>query len=559
VSGNVIGHSKRGVAVIGITATGTTNTGNLTINNNTLKGLQRGVTLQSLAGIKLITQNTFTNLTNRNGQDPIGIRLEKTTGTVVNDNLVTTNTATATAIGLLIENAQATLASCNRFVKLGIGLEAQFDCLNSQLTNNVFRSCSTGVQLTENGVLGLQGTPTTSNNNVWSQCRVGLRSVNSDGRFSQFTVPANDATGVPGYFLSPANGSNIPTDLLNTTGLPDCLFPGSSPCQIPIAPCVGACGFDLAAVRNECLPQPVSGALWPEVVPIQLSDSIGTELYEYWRVATGRLTYPLFAEESRYRACYHLYRRLRDNPGLRQYAELDSFYLSWQETGLERLSLAAEKIRTGDYLTAQLLNAGVEPANLPEVNLQAVNQTCLEFLTQPVPPAPAGPGTGFWHRAVAAPTYSEAGRQTIRAVADQCPLAGGPAVRLARNLRTAFDGLQFYPDSLLCLQAEPSAMRLQGQVATGRTAEPRTTPETRVRLYPNPATDRVTVHYRHLESQAWLQVTTLTGQLIARLDLPDTAGHQTLNTAAWTPGLYLCRIHNPAGQTLHTTKLLITR
>jgi hypothetical protein len=566
-----------GTPVFGLTATGLGYTGALEVVENRFDGLHEAVSLRNVNGpSKLVSRNHITRLTDRltdPALPPTGIRVQESVPATIVDNVVLGDPAspgTATR-GLFLDNSKQTIVGCNRFAGLGIGLEARFDCLNSPLTNNVFRSCSTGIQLTDNGVLGAQGNPTASNNNVWSQCQVGLTSVESDGRQSPFFVPTaggSQLPGNPGYFTNPQDGSVLAETLI--TQIP-------FPCPVPFGPCE-----QFIQLCSTCTPQPATCSQpvgYVPIWPMGLRDSIGTEVHGYWRVATDRHHFPAFDAEGRYQAQAWLYDELRRKPHCRhQYPELDSFCQSHLNTDLHRLQLVDERLRAHDTLTARVLNDAVEPANLPQANLKAFNtlwlqlqaarahqaaerqrrtEAALAALADTTTPRPALPGIAFG-LADPQPAWPITPDQltALRALADQCPLEGGTAVYRARALRTWFDGHATpYIDD--CPQTpEQNPYRTTGtnpSASATREHLPQAT------FYPNPATDRVTVHYRHLEPGAWLHVTTLTGQPIARLDLPEANGFQTLNTSTWAPGLYLCQIHNPAGHTLHTTKLLITR
>jgi hypothetical protein len=565
-----------GAPVFGITATGPGYTGNLQILNNRFSDLHAGIELRNVGGTtKLVSGNRISRLTDRLNDPallPVGIRVEATVPCNVVDNLVMGLPGNpGGARGLLLVNSQAVAANCNRFAGVGIGVEVSDDCLNSVLANNVFRQCSTGVQLSPNGVLGTQGTPTTSNNNVWSQCQVGLRSVEADGRLSPFVVPPagnSQLLGNPGYFTNPADGSTLAETLEPTNSPFECTFSGSF-CQVPIESC-STCTPQQAACG-----QPVG---YTPVWPMGLRDSVGTEFYGYWLVASGTLAFPAFDPEARYGAQAWLYAELRHKPWCRQhYPELDSFCTARQNTDLHTLQLVDERLTAGDTLTARLLNDGVVPENLPQANHQAFNalyidllsarahaaaqrhrrlQAALVFDTLDTTAAFRLPAVPFGLDEPAWPITPEQ-LVTLRALANQCPLAGGLAVYRARALRTHFDGhATAYPDNCLDTQ-EPDPYR---KAAEPRTAEKQTTDPPTATLYPNPARDQVTVQYRHLNAGAWLEVLSLTGQTVARLKLPESNGQQTLATATWTPGLYLCRIHNPgAPAPQKTLKLLITR
>jgi hypothetical protein len=572
-----------GTPVLEITATGINFNGNLTIQANTLQGLHEGIRLQSVAGPNhTVSRNTITNLTARPqflASAPVGIRVQNTPNSNIQDNVVMATTP-GTSRGIVLEASPGTQLGCNRLGNLAVGLDAGGDCLNSQLTHNVFRNCGAGVQLSPNGVLGAQGSLTTSHNNVWSNCQFGLRSIEADGRQSQFFVPTAGSSQIPnnsGFFANPADGSVVaPQELVLITTQPTetCVFnpTAGAPCSLSVNNCSG----------SDCAPQiPICGQPvgYLPTWPVGLKDSIGTELYGYWRVALGLHRLPMFDPESQYQAEAWLYAELRRNPQCKQlYPELDSFYQAHQETDLQRLCLAAERLRAHDTLTARLLNQAVVPQNLPQANLKAINTIDTDLQTAQAQQQarhqqqlanlltafevdtlnPVFPALG-----IAWPTSLSAARPitpeqltALRYLANQCPLEGGTGVYRARALRTQYDGhLTVYADSC----PEQPELNPYRKAPHNTQATWRAPDQPQATLYPNPATDRLTITYKHLSPNAQIEVLTLTGQHILTQHLPETNGTIQLDTHTWATGLYLCRFNNPGSQSIGTIKLLINR
>jgi hypothetical protein len=452
---------------------------------------------------------------------------------------------------------------CNRMGRLPIAMAFDLGNYGATLTRNVFEACSTGVELRQDALIGEQATLTngkkTSNFNVWKDVSVGLRVIETDGRLSNFTVNANPSatvTNTPGYFIHPAQGNNpnvIPSEVIVPPGVFPCNLTLPAPsCAIELWPCTVNMG-NCTTGATGC----GSGSGWPVVSFVGLQDSIGTELYEYWRIATGRVVLPNYPAEGLWQANRYLFTELERRPQLRiAFPELDSFYHAHAGTAMADQLVVDRKLAQGDTLTARLLEAGIEPTNLPEANVRVVQRARLRLRTLGQEAA-AHAGLGSLPAAARLTPQEKA---AICQVARQCPLTGGVAVYHARTLRTQFDpGFHHYPDD--CTPDPDAALKTGG--ATAATALPKPA-RLRLELTPNPTTGRVELRCSGLvpERPAFVDVHDTRGQHLRRIPLAPEPGTtrltQTLDLGGLPAGLYFCTLftaHSPAV----TQKLVLTR
>ena len=126
------------------------------------------------------------------------------------------------------------------------------------------------------------------------------------------------------------------------------------------------------------------------------------------------------------------------------------------------------------------------------------------------------------------PIFFYANSYNILAVAEQCPLAGGPAVHRARSLYMLIDPEMQYNDDLACLQS--------GRLL--RTASNRLLP---IGVFPNPASSEVTITY-NIESEQMLQIVDNLGRISMQFILNSQENSTTRNISALSDGIYTLRI-----------------
>ena len=121
-----------------------------------------------------------------------------------------------------------------------------------------------------------------------------------------------------------------------------------------------------------------------------------------------------------------------------------------------------------------------------------------------------------------------ANSNNILAVAEQCPLAGGPAVHRARSLYMLIDPEMQYNDDLACLQS--------GWLL--RIASKKILP---IGVFPNPASSEVTITY-NIDNEQILQIVDGLGRICMEVLLNPKENRVTKNISQLTDGIYSLRL-----------------
>ncbi len=127
------------------------------------------------------------------------------------------------------------------------------------------------------------------------------------------------------------------------------------------------------------------------------------------------------------------------------------------------------------------------------------------------------------------PVFFHANSNNILEVAQQCPLAGGPAVHRARSLYMLIDPEVQYDDELVCLQS--------GWLL--RTASKKLLP---IGVFPNPASSEVTITY-NIENEQILQIVDNLGRISMQFLLNPNESRTTKNISSLSDGIYALRIN----------------
>ncbi len=143
------------------------------------------------------------------------------------------------------------------------------------------------------------------------------------------------------------------------------------------------------------------------------------------------------------------------------------------------------------------------------------------------------------------PIFFFANSSNILAVAEQCPLAGGPAVHRARSLYMLIDPEMQYDDDLACLQS--------GWLL--RIASKKILP---IGVYPNPASSEVTITY-NIEREQILQIVDGLGRISMSFLLNPKESRTTRNISTLSDGIYTLRISGKDNMENNIGRLTIMR
>jgi len=138
-------------------------------------------------------------------------------------------------------------------------------------------------------------------------------------------------------------------------------------------------------------------------------------------------------------------------------------------------------------------------------------------------------------------------RTQLEFIAYQCPLSGGDAVYIARGM------LEFpnnhFPDDVLCTNAQNSMTAPLNQ----------TTPIVAFSVYPNPATDAMTVQFKDaLETNGEISIINQLGQVVQTFSVNEGTTQQILTVGEIPTGLYFLQVKEGA-EIIETTTIQITK
>ena len=143
------------------------------------------------------------------------------------------------------------------------------------------------------------------------------------------------------------------------------------------------------------------------------------------------------------------------------------------------------------------------------------------------------------------PVFFYANSNNILAVAEQCPLAGGPAVHRARSLYMLIDPEMQYNDDLACLQS--------GWLL--RIASKKILP---IGVFPNPASSEVTITY-NIDNEQILQIVDGLGRISMSFILNPKESRTTRNISMLSDGIYTLRISGKDSMENNFSRLTIIR
>jgi hypothetical protein len=176
--------------------------------------------------------------------------------------------------------------------------------------------------------------------------------------------------------------------------------------------------------------------------------------------------------------------------------------------------LAAHAINVGLVRDSLLLvNATIQPTKLPDINQHSIYQILGEY-----------------HKKGDSVIYSN--YNTLFAIAQQCPYAGGPAVFIARGLlRVVNDSLEYY-DDVVCLQA-----------GYYRTSNSTNSKEQKIKLQPNPTKDKLEVYAMQAnEMPCPVEIFNSIGEMIYAGMSEMGVLLKTIDVSSFSPGLYSLRV-----------------
>ncbi len=141
-------------------------------------------------------------------------------------------------------------------------------------------------------------------------------------------------------------------------------------------------------------------------------------------------------------------------------------------------------------------------------------------------------------------------QETVRAIANRCPMQYGHVVLKARAIRNLFEQVVHYDDERICAEVESRSYRRSNPVKQ----------ESSFVLKPNPAYDLIQLNWTKQPprgEKVRFEIRSLEGFLMASWDLDEKANGKHLDISKIQPGLYIARIF--IGNDMETKKVIILR
>lgn len=479
---------------------------NLTIQYNAIRKMRNGIWV-SYVKRPLITDNSPITIV------PGGpytasypgtcIRIDKCYGAVVRQNTMSYNsTPTSTQydkiFGIYIENCKADTVSKNSITKMGSGIYMRTADNPSVIACNTMTTCVIGINF---GYTNANWTPVSLNSqlywgsstspsatgNQWSGCTNSLK--------GRITSP----NGIDWYYTN--SGNYIPSSI-NMYALSFTNF------NTPQSTGNGdKCSYMLAPPNQTDVTRRT----------VQLEGICKTPR-----------TYDTLSSDFQYDDAFFAYRTLLDNPSWTSLGGADDSYYSGyvstqSSTNIGKFADVENEINNGNVSAAGTKLAAITPSGTKETNRWIVLDMYLRT----------------W--ALDSMNLSEDQKDTLRTIAHQGVLTGGPAVMDARTMLQ-----EEIHDSSNVRLSNPQTGEMQQGIAVGN-------------IYPNPTTGQVSINADLPEAQTGtMELFDLTGRKVANWQLTGGQSVYTFDASFLPAGTYIYRIMT-AGEILRTDRLIIMK
>lgn len=515
------------------------NTGTLEeIKQNNIINADLGIYSSNVSGLEITDNSVGISYKNSPAKNTFGINLESCEDVTIDGNCdiyCTTpsihNIASPIVSGIYVYDSKGTYVTSNRIENTTRALTFEMDCSDSPLRETVvesnhFHDSHYGLYLLNNGKIGIQGDPGTSNplkvtENYWigsftHQTYVDCNNSTNENVDSKFYV-WDDGLGLASQTV-PKNNSSIGSlasysfGILPTNGFQ--ILPSSTPNDVNNT---YYCGVNRMANRDAGTITTDSIDFGNASIALQekLLDSIGLWGYE---------------QETVWQAKKYVLDKLNNYPSLQSSTDsLHNFYSQNTSDNIGLLSASQKAIKQGFYAVAGNLNNWVSSYSQIENNQKFMNELVLKNeLGQPL---------------------SSSDTVNLLDIAMQCKIAGGNAVLQARAMYCAITH-QFRPFEDNCINFSGARMStFQNQNKDAIFFE----------LYPNPAVEEFEINYKipNVERSEF-KIFDVTGHEFKSYPIRNSFGKMSIVTSSFPQGVYLCCLYNKNVQ-LEYKKLVIIK
>jgi hypothetical protein len=139
----------------------------------------------------------------------------------------------------------------------------------------------------------------------------------------------------------------------------------------------------------------------------------------------------------------------------------------------------------------------------------------------------------------------------LKSIAAQCPYSGGNAVFAARAILAQYDKT-YYDDKALCLE--------QGILwRTGKPKANKVEDNTKVKFYPNPASDYGTLSFSGKHSDYIVRFIDLLGRVVLTQNVGSDVNTVVLPFGQTAEGIYILNISNTKNEQIFQQKVIIIK
>jgi hypothetical protein len=439
-----------------------------------------------------------------------GIRVNSGGLGQIHNNVVNVNaSASSTADGIEIEATPGTDVRCNvvkyaRYATQFFGTSSP----NTNLRFNSFDACSTGITLSNQGIIGPQGgtlgeVDFTVYNQWSSSCVAGtFTRLLTNGSLSPLSVSGFNKAMVGTHFVfDPARIGLGNLGEPGSTAITSTAFVDVPPVGIP-------CG---------------GGDLWPSLARLNTNTNQTLSPEEQTLVRTLQSNSP-YASEVAYTYAQHLFAYLAQKPDYRQNRPmLDSFFYHAAATNIGRFYMI-DRLSTANRAQAVQMNNAIAPTNRHESTLKVINALSLSE------------------------SLSSTQWQTIVEIAHQCPIVDGIGVYKARALRSVKAGKVFgYENDCQAINHQNGTPYRHSDMSKAEVIQ--------LEIFPNPADASFTIRMTQ-PSAGELSLVDIAGQKVISRLLNGEQSIIHVDVKHLPAGIYLCKVTTANGTT--SQKLIIT-
>jgi hypothetical protein len=444
----------------------------LWVSNNTFDQVYRGVAIYNFANSafgKYATNNLINLVQDHLPQPMWGVNYLNDYFGVVNSNTITgfSSSASNSLTGINYAQNKNSRMECNYLNRLAKG--AEFGGNNSVVVwkGNIMQNNARGMQLSNNGIIGSQGTANSPSDNYWG----GSWPL---GVYHTYVTSSSPNLSVITKRNSPVQYN--PTNNGGNPGYgPGSLLNGSSP-TLPL------CVIGLPTKGPYGTKTPISTA----IVHFGANDYFGNHPYGTYEV--NRIL---------------LFEDLKEDDSLRTSAAvLQAFYDSNEAGDIGTLSDIEDKLTMGEFTLANTLLADFYPSNTVHANYKRFYELFSKYNNP-------------------SETFDENDQVDLNVLAHKCPFIDGAIVYNARTLYFGVTGvLDVYNDEN-CDREEDDG---NGRMAFYENGEEKNKElsigETdNYQLFPNPASDKLYILGKSAREDLTLEIYDVNNRLISKTDL----------------------------------------